>query len=55
MSCQALAPGGFLKVEPPVRLLIGCVASRNSVIFSISAAMTAGSPRAPRNVACVKM
>ena len=29
MSCQALWPGGFLKVEPPVRLLIGCVASRD--------------------------
>ena len=41
------AAGGFLNVEPPVRLLIGCVASRNSVILSISAAMTAGSPRSP--------
>ena len=29
MSCQAFCPGGFLKVEPPVRLLIGCVASRD--------------------------
>ncbi len=36
-----LSPGGFLKVEPPVRLLIGCVASRYSVILSISAAMAA--------------
>ncbi len=44
MSFQALWPGGFLKVEPPVRLLIGWVASRLSVILSISAAITAGSP-----------
>ena len=29
ISCQALPPGGFLKVEPPVRLLIGWVASRD--------------------------
>ena len=29
ISCQAFWPGGFLKVEPPVRLLIGCVASRD--------------------------
>ncbi len=28
MSCHALWPGGFLNVEPPVRLLIGWVASR---------------------------
>ncbi len=49
MSCQALWPGGFLNVEPPVRLLIGCVASRDSVILSISAAMTVGSPRSPAN------
>ena len=39
ISCQAFWPGGFLKVEPPVRLLIGCVASRVSVILSISAAI----------------
>ena len=25
MSCQAFAPGGFLKVEPPVRVLTGWV------------------------------
>ena len=55
MSCQALRPGGFLKVEPPVRLLIGCVASRDSVILSISAAITAGSPGVPANSASVKM
>ena len=52
ISCQALWPGGFLKVEPPVRLLIGCVASRDSVISSISAAIAAGSPGAPWNSAC---
>ena len=46
----SLCPGGFLKVEPPVRLLTGCVASRDSVILSISAAMAAGSSRSPRNV-----
>src|SRR5207237_3841688 len=28
ISCQALWPGGFLKVEPPVRLFTGWVASR---------------------------
>ncbi len=28
MSCQALCPGGFLKVEPPVLDRTGCVASR---------------------------
>ena len=28
MSCQDLWPGGFLKVEPPVRVLIGWVDSR---------------------------
>src|SRR5271155_5504025 len=44
ISCQAFWPGGFLKVEPPVRLLIGCVASRDSVILPISAAMAATSP-----------
>src|SRR5262245_22743548 len=55
ISCQALEPGGFLKVEPPVRLLIGWVASRDSVILSISAAIAAGSPGAPWNSACVKM
>src|SRR5712691_11033780 len=27
ISSQALAPDGFLNVDPPVRLLIGCVAS----------------------------
>ena len=47
-----LVPGGFLKVEPPVRLLIGCVASRDSVILSISAAIAARSPGAPWNSAC---
>src|SRR5262249_26075756 len=42
ISCHALAPGGFLKVEPPVRLLTGWVASRASVIASISAAIFCG-------------
>ena len=37
-----------------MRLLIGWVASRDSVIFSISAAISAGSPSAPWNSACVK-
>jgi hypothetical protein len=55
MSCHAFCPGGFLKVEPPVRLLIGCVASRDWVISSISAAIAAGSAGAPWNNASVKM
>src|SRR5215469_5885878 len=55
INCQALLPGGFLKVEPPVRLFTGCVDSRASVIFSISAAITFGSPRSPPNSASVKM
>ena len=44
-----------IKVEPPVRLLIGWVSSRDSVILSIAVAMSAGSPGAPWNSACVKM
>src|ERR1700688_4635198 len=48
ISFHALWPGGFLKVEPPVRLLIGCVDSRASVIFSISAAIPAVSPGSQR-------
>src|SRR5712672_502635 len=55
INCQALWPGGFLKVEPPVRLLIGCVASRDPVILSISAAICARSPGRPWNSACVKI
>jgi len=46
---------GDVKVEPPVRLLIGCVASRDSVILSISAAIALASPGAPWNSAWVKM
>ena len=36
INCQDFVPGGFLKVEPPVRLLIGCVASRLLVISSMA-------------------
>src|SRR5206468_9743060 len=36
ISAQALWPGGFLKVEPPVRLLSGCDSSRERAMASIS-------------------
>ena len=55
ISCQALCPGGFLKVEPPVRLFTGWVVSRLLVISSISAAIAAGSPGVPWNSAAVKI
>lgn len=55
ISRQALPPGGFLKVEPPVRLLIGWVSSRAAVIASISAAMTAGSAASPCSSASTKI
>ena len=47
ISAQALCPGGFLKVEPPVFSRIGCDASRAAVIRSISARIAAGSPARP--------
>src|SRR5581483_457654 len=46
-SFQALAPGGFLKVEPPVFSRIGWVVSRRAVISSMVAAITAGSSGRP--------
>ena len=48
ISCQALSPGGFLNVEPPVFSRIGCEASRAWVIRSISARIAAGSPGRPK-------
>ena len=36
-SSQAFCPGGFLKVEPPVRVLTGWVEERASVMAFISA------------------
>src|SRR4051794_16253222 len=54
-SCQALAPGGFLKVEPPVRSRIGWAASRAAVTRSISASIAVRSPGRPRNRALVKI
>ena len=38
------APGGFLKVEPPVRARTGCVASRAARISAMRAAIAAASP-----------
>ena len=40
-----------MKVEPPVRLRSGWLASRSSAIRSISAAIAAGSPGTPSNSA----
>ena len=55
ISCQAFWPGGFLNVEPPVRLLIGCVASRDSVILPISAAIAGGIAKFAGEHGCVKI
>src|SRR5690606_12684666 len=41
---QALSPGGFLKVEPPVLLRSGCDSSRAWAMRSISAPMSLGLP-----------
>ena len=49
MSCQDLCPGGFLNVEPPVRVLTGWVDSRVSVISSMAAEIS--SPVARRRPA----
>ena len=43
-----LAPGGFLKVDPPVRVLTGCVEERASVIVFMSARIATGSPTGRR-------
>ena len=44
MSSQARAFSGLRKVDPPVRALTGCVASRLALISAMRAAMTAVSP-----------
>src|SRR5690606_3435826 len=43
-SRQALSPGGFLKVEPPVLVRSGCDSSRAAAIRSISSPIAVGSP-----------
>ena len=55
ISFQALWPGGFLKVEPPVRSLIGWLASRYSATSFISLRIAAGSPALPWYRASVKI
>ena len=55
ISFQALEPGGFLKVEPPVRSLIGWLASRYSATSCICLWISAGSPGVPWNSASVKI
>src|SRR6185312_11722451 len=54
-SFQALAPGGFLKVEPLVFSRIGCVVSRRWLISSMVALTTAGSSGLPWNTAPSQM
>ena len=50
-----LLAGGFLKVEPPVRVLTGCVSERAFVISAISAKIVCGLPTVPENTAWVKI
>src|SRR3546814_12991506 len=50
-----LVPGGFLKVEPPVRLLSGWLASRSEAMRSLSGPMPARSPGPPWNRASTTM
>src|SRR5690606_41491708 len=54
-SVHAEYPSGFLKVDPPVRVLVGCVDSRRSVISRIRARISSLSPDAPSNTADVKI
>ena len=46
-SQVVVEPGGFMKVEPPVRSLIGWLASRYSATSSICLRISAGSPGVP--------
>src|SRR6266481_6691216 len=55
ISFQALFPGGFLKVEPPVFSRIGCAVSRWFCTSFIRALMASGAVFRPRNRAEVKM
>src|SRR5215213_320112 len=54
ISFQAFVPAGFLKVDPPVRVLTGCVDERASVMAFISARISAGSPGCPWKTASMK-
>src|SRR6202790_2830373 len=55
ISFQALFPGGFLKVEPPVLSRIGWAVSRWFWTSFIRARMASGAASAPRKRAEVKM
>src|SRR4051794_15536077 len=54
ISFQALCPGGFLKVEPPVFSRIGCAVSRWFCTSFIRARMASGAATRPRKRAEVK-
>src|SRR4051812_19887837 len=55
ISFQALRPGGFLKVEPPVFSRIGCAVSRWICTSVILVRIASGEAMRPRNRAAVKM
>src|ERR1700754_2329389 len=55
ISFQALWPGGFLKVEPPVFSRIGCAVSRWVCTSSIRPRIASGAVMRPRKRAEVKM
>src|SRR3984885_11207491 len=55
ISFQALCPGGFLKVEPPVFSRIGCAVSRWLCTSFIRARIACGAAGNPRKRAEVKM
>src|ERR1700722_4374932 len=55
ISFQALCPGGFLKVDPPVFSRIGCAVSRWFCTSVIRARIASGAAISPRKRAEVKM
>src|SRR5688500_9673514 len=55
INCQALWPGGFLNVLPPVLDLMGWLASRLADRSSIRNRMAAGSSLVPSNTASTKI
>ena len=55
ISFQALWPGGFWKVEPPVFSRIGCAVSRWVCTSFIRARIASGAAIVPRKRAEVKM
>ncbi len=55
ISSQALAPGGFLKVLPPVRVRIGWLSPRASAISSMRAAIAASLSGRAVNTASVNI